>query len=206
MPAKYQRTVEKLGRPLSRYRYKLQRTKPSGEIEHTQASLHGRFQTFEETIQAETEQIKELQGQWEGTVAEIFQLGVSCLGEADVAVLLSNADTTPNTSLPATKAEPTVLDPEHGNADGKGIRKRKRVSFASPDMMALFPEFLFLTSGKQEPTETAPELPVQDIQQLEKDVSVLGKQHSAELRQLEHEHKAWWEKKQKQLAHTFMQD
>ncbi|KAJ4987252.1 glutaredoxin [Stagonosporopsis vannaccii] len=205
VPARYQRTVQKLYHPLADYRYNLQRKEASGEVECTQASLPGRFQVFKEHIKAETEQIKTLQRQWEGVVAEIFQLGVVCLGESDIAVLLSTANAELDSSSHASQAESTLFVPEHsGSTKGKG--KRKHVSFASPDMIALFPEFLFHTSATQKPVPTTPELPLEDVQKFEKEVSALGKQHSADLRGLEHEHKAWWERKQKQFAHMLMQD
>lgn len=197
--------VQKLYHPLGSYGYNLQRTKPSGEIERTQTSLLDRFEAFEKHIRAEVEQMKDLQRQWEGVVAEIFQLSIVCLGETDVAALLSTANTDPDASSPASKAESTLFVSAHGSSV-KGKGKRKHVSFASPDMMALFPEFLFHASGSQESVATAPDLPLEVVQKFSDEVSVLGKQHSTDLRRLENEHKAWWERKQKQFAYTLMQD
>ncbi|KAF2625628.1 hypothetical protein BU25DRAFT_492878 [Macroventuria anomochaeta] len=205
-PAKYQRIVQKLCNPLSGYRYNFQRIKTSGEIERVQTTLYDRFQSFEEHMRAEMQQIKELQRQWEGVVAEVFQLGIACLGENDIAALLSTADTDVNDFSPASKAESTPFVPEH-DSSAKGKGKRKRVSFAGPDMISLFPGFLFQTSGHQKkPIPAIPDLPSGEVQQLEGKIAGLGKQHVADLQRLEKEHKAWWERKQNQLAHTFLQD
>ncbi|KAJ8111814.1 hypothetical protein OPT61_g5677 [Boeremia exigua] len=198
VPAKYQRLVENLCRPLSSYRYNLQRTTPSGETERFQTTLHDRFQAFEDRVRAETEQIKELQRQWEGVVTEIFQLGVVCLGEADMAGLLSTADG----GLAASKA----AAPGHDGPAVKDKGKRKHVSFASPDLMALFPDFLFAVSEPQKAVSAAPVVSVEGVQRFEKEIAGLGQQHGAELRRLEMEHKAWWERKQRQLAKTLMEE
>ena len=206
VPAKYQRIVQKLCNPLSGYCYNLQRTTTSGEVERVQTTLHDRFQSFEEHIQAETEQIKALQRQWEGVVAEIFQLAVACLGENDVAALLSTAGADVNAPSPAYKTQSALFAPEHGSSARKGKGKSKRVSLASPDMMNLFPEFLSHVSGHQKSISAAPDLPLGEVQQLEKELSALGRQHVANLQRQEKDYKAWWERKQKQLAHTFMQD
>lgn len=178
----------------------------SGEIERNQTSLFDRFQAFEAHIQAETEQIAGLQQQWEGVVAEIFQLGVTCLGGADIAALLSTVNVDLNAPSSVSKAESTLFVPEHGTSEVKSKGKRKRVSFVRPDMMALFPDFLFHAPGMQKPVPATPDLPPEEVQKLKDEVFVLGRQHSAGLRQLEDEHKAWWERKQNQLAHTFLQD
>lgn len=158
-------------------------------------------------MQKETQQVTELQRQWEGVVAEIFQLGVACLGESDITALLSTAEVEANASSPASKVESTVFVPEHGSSVGKGKGKRKRVSFADPDMMSLFPEFLLYRSRNQRtPVPATPELPLDDVQQHKADIAGLGKQHIADLQRLQKEHKAWWERKQAQLANTFLQD
>jgi hypothetical protein len=158
-------------------------------------------------MQKETQQIKELQRQWEGVVAEIFQLGVACLGENDIAALLSTAEVEANASSPASKAKSTLFVPEHGSSVRKGKGKRKRVSFTDPDLMSLFPEFLLYRSPNQRaPVPATPELPFDDVQQHEADIAGLGKQHIADLQRLQKEHKAWWERKQAQLANTFLQD
>lgn len=170
-------------------------------------TLHDRFQAFEERMQAETEDIKELQRQWESVVAEIFQLGVASLGDSDIAALLSTAETAVNASSPASKPDSTLFVPEHGSEIKQGKSKRKRVSFAGPDMMSLFPEFLLHASAQQrKPVPATPELPHEEVQQYEADIMGLGKQHIADLQRLEKEHNAWWERKQKQLANTFLQD
>ncbi|KAF3032608.1 hypothetical protein E8E12_003640 [Didymella heteroderae] len=199
--AKYQRLVQKLCNPLSGHCYLLQQTASSGEVERVQITLHERFQSFEETMQAETEEIKNLQIQWEGVVAEIFQLGVTCLGEEIVATLLSS------TEPHVDEAESTLFVPEQGSSVHTGESKRKRMSFADPDMGKLLPGFLFRTPvQRRKPIPSSPELPADGVQQLEQTIVDLGKPHVAELQLLEKEHQAWWKKKQKQLAHTFMQD
>ena len=178
----------------------------SGETERVQTTLHDRFQSFEERVEAETQQVKELQRQWESVVAEIFQLGVGCLGESEMAALLSTADADGNAESPASRAESTLFVPEHGSEVERAKGKRKRVSFAGPDMVDLFPGFLLHASGHQKSIPATPVLPLEGVQQFEEDIAGLGRQHDADLRRLEKEHKAWWERKQRQLAHTLMQD
>lgn len=166
-----------------------------------QITLQDRFQSFEENIQVETEKIKNLQRQWEGVVAETFQLGVACLGEDNIAALLSTAE--PD----ADEAGSTLFTPEHSGSAKNGKGKRRCVSFAGPDMASLFPGFLFHASGHQrKPLPATPDLPAAELQQLEQAIADLGKQHVVDLQKLEKEHQAWWQKKQTQLAHTFLQD
>lgn len=141
-------------------------------------------------------------------MAEMFQLGVHCLGESNIAALLSTAeiDTTAVPS-PASTAESTLFVPDHGSSTKKGKAKRKRVSFAGPNMLSLFPEFLFHASGYlQRPIPAVPELPHDKAKQFEMEIGGLGNQHIADLQRLEKEDKDWWTRKQTQLAHTFMQD
>lgn len=163
-----------------------------------QVTIHDRLRSFEEAVAAETEEIKNLQIQWEGVVAEIFQLGVACLGEKNIAALFSIGE------LEADEVESTLFVPEQGTSPHKAKGKRKRVSFAGPDMAKLFPGFLFQASGQQRKAIPAsPELPTNEVQELEQVITDLGKQHVADLQQLEKEHVAWWKKKQKQLAYSF---
>ncbi|KAH6639514.1 hypothetical protein C7974DRAFT_388677 [Boeremia exigua] len=154
---------------------------------------------------AETAQIEELQRQWEGVIAEIFQLGSACLGEIDIATLLSTANVDASATSPASKAESSLFVPEHDDS-AKGGAKRKRVSFDSSGLLASFPAFLFRAPEHQKQVPAAPDLPAGGIQRFEKDISGLGKQHTADLHRLEKEHKAWWTKKQQQLANTFRED
>jgi hypothetical protein len=158
-------------------------------------------------VREQTQQIKDLQRQWEGIVAEIFQLGITCLGENDMAALLSTAGGDTDASSPTSKAESTLFVPEHGSPARKARGKRKRVSFAGPDMKGLFPEFLFYTSDRQKkPIPAVPEVPRDEIRQLDKEVSGLGKQHIVEVQRLEKEYQDWWTRKQTQLARTMLQD
>lgn len=205
VPAKYQRVAQKLYKPLSRYRYSLQHTNASGELERVQTNLHNRFQLFEERLRAETQQIKELQRQWEGVVAEIFQLGTACLGEDQVAALLATTDE--RAVSPASKAESTLFFPEHSSSAKTGKGKRKRVSFAGPDMLDLFPGFLSATvEHEKKPVPATPELSSEELQQFRGEVAGLGNHHIKDMQRLDKEHRVWWEKKQTQLAHTFLQD
>ena len=166
-----------------------------------QMTIHDRFRSFEETVSAETEDFKNLQLQWEGVVAEIFQLGMACLGEENIASLLSAAG--PDSG----EAESTLFVPEQGDLTHKTMGKRKRVSFAGPDMAKLFPGFLFQASGQQRrPIPTLSELPADEVQQLEQVIADLGKQHVADLQRLEKEHLTWWKKKQKQIHQAFASD
>lgn len=207
MHAAYQRSVQKLCNPLSDYRDGMQHTKTTGETERVQTTLYDRFQCFEQHTQSEMRQIEELQRQWEGVVAEIFQLGVACLGEQNIAALLSTAETDAGASSPAAPAESTLFVPEHGSPAKKEKGKRKRVSFASPDLMTLFPEFLFDAAGLQKKSVPAAlDMPQEAIHQLEGELAGLGKQHVADLQRLEKEDQQWWKRKQTQLAHSFMQD
>ncbi|KAF9693466.1 hypothetical protein EKO04_008358 [Ascochyta lentis] len=207
VPVKYQRLVEKLCNPLSSYRYGLQRRNATGEMERIQTTLHVRFHSFEKHTHAEMHQIKELQEQWESVMAEIFQLGVICLGEGVVAALLCTAKADANASSPASKAEPTLFVSEHGSPAQEGRRKRRRVSFRGTDVMSLFPGFLHQASKLPRPsTPIAPETPHEEIHQFEGEIAGLGKQHVADLQRLEKEAQKWWLRKQTQLAHTFMQD
>ncbi|KZM19261.1 uncharacterized protein EKO05_0007346 [Ascochyta rabiei] len=204
---KYQRLVEKLCSPLSGCHYGLQRTTATGERERVQATLHDRLQAFEKHMEAETHEIKELQRQWEGVVAEMFQLGVTCLGERGMAALLSTAETDTNASWPASKAGSTLFLAEHGSPAQKGRRKRKRVSFVGPDLMSLFPAFLMEATEVPKPsTPAALHLSHEEVQRLEVEMVGLGKQHVADLQRLEKEDQKWWMRKQSQLAHTFTQD
>jgi hypothetical protein len=199
--AKYQRLVQKLCNPLSSHFYLLQRADSSGKVERMQTTMNDRFRSFEENIQVEREEIRKLQRQWESVVAEIFQLGVACLGKDNIAALLSTAE--PDTE----EAESTLFVPEHGDSTHKDKGKRKRVSFAGPDMANLFPGFLFQNPAQQRKTiPVSPDLPAEDVQQLEQRIRDLGNQHAADLQRLEKEHQTWWKKKQSQLAHTLMQD
>lgn len=200
IPVKYQRLIQKLYNPLSIDRNLLQQADSLSQNECTQITLHDRFRSFEDTVQAETEELKNLQRQWESVVAEIFQLGVACLGEVDVTALFSTAGT--DRDYP----ESTLFVPEHGSSAKKDESKRKRVSFAGPDMAALFPKFLLHTTGQQKLPPVSPDLPTEEFQHLEQTIADLGVQHTADLQRLEKEHQAWWKKKQTQLAHTFMQD
>lgn len=207
MPAKYQRTVQKLCSPLSGYRYSLQRMNAMGETERLQTTLHDRFQSFERHVQAETQQIKELQRQWEGVVADIFQLGVACLGENGIAALLSSAETDADVISQNTEAGSTLFVPEYGGSVHTGKEKEKRVSFAVPDTTKLFPEFLFHAARLQrKPVPIATQMPIEEVHALEERLAGLGKQPLADLQRLEKEDQQWWKKKQNQLAHSFMQD
>ena len=152
-------------------------------------------------MSAETEQFKNLQLQWEGVVAEIFQLGMACLGEENIASLLSNAGSD------AGEAESTLFVPEQGDSAHKAMGKRKRVSFACPDMAKLFPGFLFQTPAHQrKPVLASPKLPTDKVQQLEQVIADLGQQHVADLQRLEKEHLTWWKKKQKHIHQAFASD
>ncbi|KAJ4310885.1 hypothetical protein N0V94_008231 [Neodidymelliopsis sp. IMI 364377] len=207
VPVKYQRIIQQLYSPLSRYRYGIQRKNAYGEREGAQTTLHDRFQAFEGHVREQMQQIKNLQRQWEGIVAEIFQLGITCLGENDMAVLLSTARGDIDALSPTSKAELMSFVPEHGSPAREAKSKRKRVSFAGPDMKSLFPEFLFHTSDSQkEPIYAVPEVPRDEIRQLDKEVSGLGKQHVVEVQRLEKEYEDWWTRKQTQLARTMLQD
>ncbi|KAJ4378366.1 hypothetical protein N0V86_006067 [Didymella sp. IMI 355093] len=201
VPAKYQRLVQKLYNPLSSYPYLLQRADSLDKVERMQTTVHDRFRSFEENIQVETGEVRKLQRQWESVVAEIFQLGVAHLGKDNIAILLSSAE------RDTEEVESILFIPEHGDSTHKGKGKRKRVSFASPDMANLFPGFLFQTSAQQRKSNpVSPDLPAEEVQQLEQRITDLGKQHAADLQRLEKEHQTWWNKKQTQLAHTLMQD
>ena len=140
-------------------------------------------------------------------MAEIFQLGVNSLGEDDMAAMLSIGETETDTSSPAPKTGSTLFVSEHCSSTKKCKGKRKRVSFAGPNVMSMFPEFLFHASGYQrKPIPFAPDLPHAEMEQLEKGIADLGKLHVADLQKLEKEDQEWWKRKQTQLAHTFMQD
>lgn len=166
-----------------------------------QTTVHDRLRSFEETMSAETEEIKNLQLQWEGVIAEIFQLGIACLGEDDMASLLSPAGTD------ADEVKSTLFVPEQDSPPHHAEGKQKRVSFAGPDMSKLFPRFLSQAPGQQrKPVPTSPELPVDEVQQLEQTIADLGKQHMADLQRLEKEHLTWWKKRQKQIQQAFAQD
>lgn len=166
-----------------------------------QVTIHDRFRSFEETLSAETEEFKNLQLQWEGVVAKIFQLGTACLGEDNLASLLSVA------GPDAGEAESTLFVPEQADSAHQAMGKKKRVSLAGSDMAKLFPGFLFQASGQQKrPIPALPELPADEVQQFERVIADLGKQHVADLQRLEKEHLTWWKKKQKQIHQAFASD
>jgi hypothetical protein len=152
-------------------------------------------------LSAETEEFKNLQLQWEGVVAKIFQLGTACLGEDNLASLLSVA------GPDAGEAESTLFVPEQADSAHQAIGKKKRVSLAGSDMAKLFPGFLFQASGQQKrPIPALPELPADEVQQFERVIADLGKQHVTDLQRLEKEHLTWWKKKQKQIHQAFASD
>lgn len=205
--ANYQRLAQNLCRPLSSYHYRPQVKNSSGEkVELALTNLHDRFQSFEELVQVETEQIKVLQSRWEGVVAEIFQLGGACLGTSDIAALLFTAETGLEVSSPTSKAESTLFVPVHNGPDKKAGKKRKRKSFACPDMTMSFPPFLLNASEHREVVPATPDLPLGDIEDFKKDIAGLGSQHVVDLKQVEEGYKTWWEDKQKHLAQLLMED
>ena len=205
LAAKYKRDYQKICQPLSIYRYNERRH--SGEdIVCVQTNLHDRFQAFEEQVRTGKEQIKILQRQWDEVVAEIFQLGIAYLGESDMADMLLPSDAGLAASTSASGAESSLFVPEQESPSKKAGEKRKRVSFAGPDLKRLFPSFLFHRSGHQKTIPVAPGLYMEEIQRFKKEISDLGNQHVAELQSIEGEYKAWWKKKQQHLAQFFMDD
>lgn len=201
MSAKYQRCVEKLYHTLSGHRYSPRGATSSSEVERIQATVHDRFRSFEKTMSAEMAEIKNLQIQWESVVAEIFQLGMACLGQEDIAFLLANSE------LEAGEAESTPFDLEQTNSAHSVMGKRKRGSFAGANMAKVFPGFLFQApTNQREPVPASPQLPADEVLQLEQVIVDLGKQHVTDLQRLEKDHLTWWKKKQTQIQRAFAQD
>ncbi|KAJ4349012.1 hypothetical protein N0V95_004949 [Ascochyta clinopodiicola] len=206
-PVRYQRLVQKLCSPFSGCRYGLQRINATGETERVQVTLLDRLGSFEKHIEEETQRMEGLQRQWEDVVAEMFQLGVTCLGERCMTTLLSTAEVDANMSSPASKAESTLFVAEYGSSVQKGRRKRKRVSFVGLDGKSSFPDFLIhATEVSKQSITAALEMSHEEVQRLEADLAGLGKQQVADLQRLEKKDQKWWMRKQTQLAHTFMQD
>lgn len=207
LSTKYQRMEQKICRPLSGYSYRLSTTTASGVSgQDVQTTLHERFQAFEAYVQEETKQVRALQHQWEGVVAEIFQLGVACLGETEIAALLSTANADPNASSPSAKDGSALFMPEQEGSAEQAATKRKRVSFARPEMETLFPGFLLQPPAHGKSVPVAPDLSLEQVQRFKDEISNLGGQHVAELQKVEEGHRAWWERKQKYLAQSLMQD
>ncbi|KAF3011249.1 hypothetical protein E8E13_011657 [Curvularia kusanoi] len=200
---KPQRAIREICQPFSRYRYSVHNH--SGEtLGRIDTTLHNRFQSFQEQVQAETEQIKVLQRQWEGVVAEIFQLGIACLGESDMIALLSTADTGSNAAKPASRAASTISGGDQESPSVRAGKKRKHLSSIVPAITMMFPDFLFHRSTQQKHIQATPSLPVKEIRRFKKEVSSLGSQHVDKFQTIEEGHKAWWKKKQKHLVQFFM--
>ncbi|RMZ66161.1 grx4 family monothiol glutaredoxin [Pyrenophora seminiperda CCB06] len=150
--AKYHRLALQLHQPISQFRLSLRRTTSEGKIVRIEQTLETRMQHYKELIAEQRDKLAKLQKAWEMTVAEIWKLGTTCLGEENMKNLLFtkqrlNDDiplqppppSSPPPPLPSsssssntTDVESTLFVPEQGTSTPikkPRARKRKHVAF-----------------------------------------------------------------------------
>lgn len=219
IPAKYERMAEKLYQPISQYRLRLTQTNKHGEKEHSWSTLEMRMSDYEDHIVEQKSEIIRLQREWETVVGEIWKVGVRCLGETAMQDLLLETGAQNPLSSPSAHAdaESTIFIPEHGASppQRKVYGAKKRVTFEPTNSRskhegiaaADLPSFLYRPSRyREESIPIAPPFPKDEIQELKDMVETLGEEQIKELRKVNKEYDAYWQKKRKDLAKVLEND
>jgi hypothetical protein len=226
-PAKYERLAIQLYQPISQFTLSLRRTNSEGRTVRFEQTLEKRMMNYDERIAEQAEQCAKLQKEWEAVVAEIWKLGVSCLGEEAMETLLFTKEhrldgstlLPPSSPLKATDAESTLFVPEHGTSPLRSRTRvtKKRVTFLenAPELRdkynALptfkFPAFLYQPSGYRKDTfPVVAGLSDREIKELKKNVKELGRKEIEDFRRIERDQKEYWRRKTAQLAVALKDD
>lgn len=189
-------------RPLSAYRLGLTRINTEGEKTRVENTLADRMRNFDEHIQQQTQELKQLQTEWETIVGEIFKLGVICLGQGTMETLFSASENTLSpskaTDADIDDAESTLFVPEQ---DTPPQGKKNDGTFKVP-----FPPFLYQPSRFRKPTPEPPTLSDEKVKELEMQIDELGKEHLKELRKIEDVRTAWLKKKHRLIAQAMLKE
>ncbi|KAF1849896.1 uncharacterized protein K460DRAFT_350031 [Cucurbitaria berberidis CBS 394.84] len=219
-PAKYEQMALKLHQPLSPYRLTLWRTNTRGEKERFQSTLETRMVHYEEHIVERTNEVAQLQREWEMVVGEIWKLGVSCLGQGIMeSLLFTDQGALGLSSSPskATEPESTLFVPEQGTSSlpRKTRTSKKHVTFETPGgrdehkaaSISMFPACLYQPSRyHNQPLPVVPPVAEREIKNVEMKVAQLGKAQIDELRKIEKDHQEYWKKKTTQVATALQND
>ena len=178
---------------------------------------------YKDHIAKRTDEIVQLQREWEVVVGEIWKLGVSCLGEDPMEKLLCT-NTANGSGLPSSspsKAESTLFVPEQGTSPVPPPRKtqpsnKKHVTFETPNVrdkynaasLSRFPHFLCQQPSRHGTLPFPIVCPVaeQDMKTIELQVKQLGIAEIDELRKIDQEYQAYWRKKTAQLVGALKDD
>jgi hypothetical protein len=207
IPSQYERVSKCISSPLSECTAR-SAARARSEGESTEVTIHERLLNFDEQIRTRTKDIKKLQVQWEAVVREIFKLGVTCLGEDTMTALLlptpavQPPQDAPSSSLSDPESEPTLFIPEQITAaKDKGKGKKKKVSFEPTPPAVALPKFLYQPSVfREQIAPDTPRLSGTKVTDLQANVAQLGNAQIRELREIEREYTAWWNKKFAQIA------
>lgn len=196
----------KLYQPLSKYQLSLHRTNTNGEKVRFQATLEQRMDDYEELLLRRTDEVAQLQKQWEAVVRDIWHLGVHCLGKGVMENLLCTNAITSSERTRAKEKSSTLFVLEQGSTPpSQDVRgSKKRVTFEAPasngvaDVKAKFqlPEFLRQPPRRQlDTTLSTPSVSDHDIKKLEKVVKELGSAQIMDYRKIVKDREAFWRKK-----------
>jgi hypothetical protein len=176
----------------------------AGEEVEYEELLGDKMAEYIEHLEKEEQELKNLQGQWEQTVGEIWKLGVQALGKDCMSELLVTSSPVALSSPMKRSAEQELLDQELGGDDlpSAGVRSKKTKKSVSFVNQAQRPNFLNGPSLSKRIPPT-PNLHIHDIAMLEKAINELGAKEVAKLSKADKDYQAHWAKKNAAVAMLF---
>jgi hypothetical protein len=179
--------VDSLYLPIGMTGLIISKSHTSGEKERVEMELGQRLSQFEAQIDADEKAVSMLQTQWERVLGEIWRCGVQVLGKEGMgAFLLGNGQ---------GEEEPSLFVPEKGDVEQR--KSKKRVTFKDPKGDEL-PEFIrHVRKGEDVPA--LPDVPMQEVQEMEQSIENMGVAPIEELKRLNEEQDMWYKKKTQQL-------
>jgi hypothetical protein len=196
--------TENLRKELGKHRLCFKHTNEAGEEVEYEELLGDKMAEYIEHLEKEEQELKNLQGQWEQTVGEIWKLGVQALGKDCMSELLVTSSPVALSSPMKRSAEQELLDQELGSDDlpSAGVRSKKTKKSVSFVNQAQRPNFLNGPSLSKHIPPT-PNLHIHDIATLEKAINELGAKEVAKLSKAEKDYQAHWAKKNAAVAMIF---
>lgn len=211
----------KLYQPLSLYQLSLLRTNTKSEKVRFVSTLGKRMEDYEKHVARRTEEVTQLQKEWESVVREIWNLGTSCLSKSVMEDLLFTKPTalvSLSSLSEATRAASSLFVPEQDSPPTDHDKRvgKKRVTFEASELhdeeaegapTSGIPEFLQQPSRFQEDvTMSTPAMPEREIIKLEKKVQELGMAEMEEYSKIVRDREAFWKKKTARLARAMEED
>lgn len=186
------REMQYMSMPLGETILRFTRPLENGEKQQFEMKLSDRMALFEDRVQSQCEEVKALQRQWEEVVGEIWKCGVQILGK-DIMDELLHSERRDERRNDSDLEGSTLFIPEQGD-DEISWKSKSRGSFRDP-----IPEFLIQPSMMKGEDLSMPNIPMEQVKEMNKRIKSLGAVQIEELKKSHNDLENAYGKKVRQI-------